>query len=130
MAKATKQEIKPKKKPSVSKSKKGTNSKIEDLNNEFIIEELKLNSKELEVLKYISSFPDVLEQSAKELSPYLLANYLYTLVKSYNSFYQDHPVITENEKNLRNFRIQMSRLVSVIIEKGMRILGIEMPEKM
>ena len=35
MAKATKQEIKPKKKPSVSKSQKGTNSKIEDLNNEL-----------------------------------------------------------------------------------------------
>ena len=105
-------------------------NKSEELKNEFMIEDLKLNSKELEVLKYISNFPDVLAQSAKELSPYLLANYLYTLVKSYNSFYQDHPVITEKEKNLRNFRIQMSRLVSVIIEKGMRILGIEMPKRM
>ena len=71
-----------------------------------------------------------MNQSAKQLSPYLLANYLYSLVKSYNSFYQDHPVITEKEKDLRNFRIQMSKLVSVIIEKGMRILGIEMPKRM
>jgi arginyl-tRNA synthetase len=39
-------------------------------------------------------------------------------------------VITEKEKDLRNFRIQMSKLVSVIIEKGMRILGIEMPKRM
>ena len=105
-------------------------NKSEELKNEFMIEDLKLNFKELEVLKYISNFPDVLAQSAKELSPYLLANYLYTLVKSYNSFYQDHPVITEKEKDLRNFRIQMSKLVSVIIEKGMRILGIEMPKRM
>ena len=105
-------------------------NKSEELKNEFMTEDLKLNFKELEVLKYISNFPDVLAQSAKELSPYLLANYLYTLVKSYNSFYQDHPVITEKEKDLRNFRIQMSKLVSVIIEKGMRILGIEMPKRM
>ena len=105
-------------------------NKSEELKNEFMIEDLKLNFKELEVLKYISNFPDVLAQSAKELSPYLLANYIYTLVKSYNSFYQDHPVITEKEKDLRNFRIQMSKLVSVIIEKGMRILGIEMPKRM
>ena len=105
-------------------------NKSEELKNEFMIEDLKLNFKELEVLKYISNFPDVLAQSAKELSPYLLANYLYTLVKSYNSFYQDYPVITEKEKDLRNFRIQMSKLVSVIIEKGMRILGIEMPKRM
>ena len=105
-------------------------NKYEDLNNEFSIENLKLNPKELEVLKWISNFSDVLAQSAKELSPYLLANYLYSLVKSYNSFYQDHPIITEKEDALRNFRIQMSKLVAEIIEKGMKILGIEMPERM
>ena len=105
-------------------------NKSEDLNNKFSIENLKLNSKELEVLKHISNFPDVLDQSAKELSPYLLANYLYSLVKSYNSFYQDHPIITEEEDSLRNFRIQMSKLVAEIIENGMGILGIEMPERM
>ena len=104
--------------------------KSEDLDNEFNIEDLKINSKELEVLKFISNFPDILGQSAKELSPYLLANYLYSLVKSYNSFYQDHPIITEDNYDLRNFRVQMSKLVSEIIEKGMNILGIEMPDRM
>ena len=104
--------------------------KSEDFDNEFNIEDLKINSKELEVLKFISNFPDILGQSAKDLSPYLLANYLYSLVKSYNSFYQDHPIITEDNYDLRNFRVQMSKLVSEIIEKGMNILGIEMPDRM
>ena len=72
-------------------------NKDKDLNNEFSIENLRLNPKELEVLKWISNFPDVLAQSAKELSPYLLANYLYSLVKSYNSFYQDYPIMTEKK---------------------------------
>jgi arginyl-tRNA synthetase len=105
-------------------------NKYQDLNNEFSIENLKINSKELEVLKCISNFPDILAQSAKELAPYLLANYLYSLVKSYNSFYQDYPIMTEKEDSLRNFRIQMSKLVAEIIEKGMGILGIKMPERM
>jgi len=105
-------------------------NKDKDLNNEFSFENLKLNPKELEVLKCISNFPDVLAQSAKELSPYLLANYLYSLVKSYNSFYQDYPIMTEKKNALRSFRIQISELVAEIIENGMRILGIEMPERM
>ena len=109
---------------------KGAKTSQHHQHNEFSIENLKLNPKELEVLKWISNFSDVLAQSAKELSPYLLANYLYSLVKSYNSFYQDHPIITEKEDALRNFRIQMSKLVAEIIEKGMKILGIEMPERM
>jgi arginyl-tRNA synthetase len=38
--------------------------------------------------------------------------------------------MTEKEDSLRNFRIQMSKLVAEIIEKGMGILGIKMPERM
>ena len=41
-----------------------------------------------------------------------------------------HPIITEKDDTLRNFRIQMSKLVAEIIERGMKILGIEMPERM
>ena len=71
-----------------------------------------------------------LKQSATELSPYMLANYLYSLVKSYNSFYQDYPIITEPVENSKNFRIQLSHMTSNLIEKGMKILGIEMPLRM
>ena len=105
-------------------------NKSENLNQEFDIDQLDINSKELDVLKQIAKFPEVLEQSATELSPYILANYLYSLVKSYNSFYQDYPIITEPEENSKNFRIQLSNITSNLIEKGMKILGIEMPLRM
>jgi len=105
-------------------------NKSENLNHEFDIDQLDINSKELDVLKQIAKFPEVLEQSATELSPYILANYLYSLVKSYNSFYQDYPIITEPVENSKNFRIQLSNMTSNLIEKGMKILGIEMPLRM
>ena len=105
-------------------------NKSKNLNHEFDIDQLDINSKELDVLKQIAKFPEVLEQSATELSPYILANYLYSLVKSYNSFYQDFPIITEPVENSKNFRIQLSNMTSNLIEKGMKILGIEMPLRM
>ena len=90
----------------------------------------KLSSKELEVVKMLSIFPENLIHAAKEFSPSILANYLYGLVKVYNSFYQDSPVIKEENNELRLFRIQLSSLTAKVIEKGMNILGIEMPKRM
>ena len=92
-------------------------NKLEDQKNmDYDIESVILSPKEIEVIKSISNFPLVLEQSAKQLAPYLLANYLYTLVKSYNSFYQDNPIIAEENVDQRKFRVQLSRLTSDIIK--------------
>tara|TARA_Y100000385_G_C13082066_1_gene634477 strand:- start:464 stop:2245 length:1782 start_codon:yes stop_codon:yes gene_type:complete len=104
--------------------------KVEDIKTDFNTNEVAISSKELEVLKSISNFPKVIIESSKELSPYLLANYLYSLVKSYNAFYQDYPIISEQNLNNKNFRIQLSMLTSSIIEKGMKLLGIRMPKRM
>ena len=96
----------------------------------FQTEDVYLNSKELEVIKSISNFPKVIMESSRELSPYLLANYLYSLVKSYNAFYQDYPIISEENISNKNFRIELSRLTLKIIESGMKLLGINMPDRM
>ena len=96
----------------------------------FQTEDVDLNSKELEVIKSISNFPKVIMESSRELSPYLLANYLYSLVKSYNAFYQDYPIISEENISNKNFRIELSRLTLKIIESGMKLLGINMPDRM
>ena len=94
-------------------------NKLEDQKNmDYDIESVILSPKEIEVIKSISNFPLVLEQSAKQLAPYLLANYLYTLVKSYNSFYQDNPIIAEENVDQRKFRVQLSRLTSDIIREA------------
>ena len=96
----------------------------------FQTEDVDLNSKELEVIKSISNFPKVIMESSRELSPYLLANYLYSLVKTYNAFYQEYPIIGEENIDNKNFRIELSNLTSKIIERGMKLLGIQMPNRM
>ena len=104
--------------------------KVEIAKADFNSEDVVLNNKELEVIKSISKFPKVIMESSKELSPYLLANYLYGLVKTYNAFYQEYPIIGEENMNNKNFRIELSNLTSNIIERGMKLLGIEMPNRM
>jgi len=65
-----------------------------------------------------------------QLSPALVANYTYDLVKLYNSFYQSIPILgTENDEE-KIFRIQLTELVGLIIKRAFSLLGIEVPERM
>jgi arginyl-tRNA synthetase len=103
---------------------------ISTLSSDLKSNSVELSEKEIAVLKSIANFPEIMNQSAKQLSPYLLANYLYSLVKSYNSFYQEFPILSEVNQDHKNFRIKLSKLVSEIIGSGMRVLGISMPKRM
>ena len=97
---------------------------------DFDLNAISLSEKEMDVVKVLSSFPSVLKHAASEFSPSILANYLFNLVKSYNSFYQESPIIREEDENVKGFRLQLSDLTSSVLSKGMNILGIEMPERM
>ena len=97
---------------------------------DFDIDSSSMSKKEMDVVKVIAKFSDVLKQAAIELSPAILANYLYTLVKSFNSFYQESPVIREQNEDLKGFRLQLSNITARVLSKGMNIMGIQMPERM
>ena len=89
-----------------------------------------LSEKELEVIKSLASFEEIIKQAARELSPSVLANYLFGLVKTYNSFYQDCPIIRELNQDLKLFRLSLSSLTARVLFNGMSILGIELPRRM
>ena len=89
-----------------------------------------LSEKELEVIKSLGSFEEIIKQAARELSPSVLANYLFGLVKTYNSFYQDCPIIREPNQDLKLFRLSLSSLTARVLFNGMSILGIELPRRM
>ena len=89
-----------------------------------------LSEKELEVVKSLGSFEEIIKQAARELSPSILANYLFGLVKTYNSFYQDCPIIREPNQDLKLFRLSLSSLTARVLFNGMSILGIELPRRM
>ncbi len=89
-----------------------------------------LHSSERELIQTMIDFPVIIKEAGKSLSPALIANYTYDLVKQYNSFYQSVSILKEVDQNKINLRLQISALVGTIINKSMRLLGIEVPDQM
>ena len=88
------------------------------------------HDKEKALIKLITQFPEVIHQAAEHYSPALVANYVYDLVKEFNSFYQTVSILGADEQQQVNFRIELARLVSEVIKKSFNVLGIDVPERM
>ena len=89
-----------------------------------------LHPKERELIKQLSLFTSVVQQAADTYSPALIANYVYELVKEFNSFYQNVSILGEEHPVKRSLRIHLSRKVGEVIATGFDLLGIEVPERM
>ncbi len=83
-----------------------------------------LNASEKELVMNLSNFKEVISRAAETLSPALVANYVYEVVKSYNSFYQNNPILNQDDENAKNFRLELSELTGKTIKKGLALLGI------
>jgi len=90
----------------------------------------KLEEKEKELIKYIDSFPSVISAAASSHNPALVANYVYDLVKSFNSFYQSLPILKSAFEDKKTFRVELSKLVGITIKNALSLLGIGVVNKM
>ena len=88
------------------------------------------NESEKEVIMLLAEFKEVITKSAESLSPALVANYVYELVKSYNSFYQNNPIVKQEDLDAKQFRLQVSDLVAKTIKKALAMLGINVVNRM
>ena len=88
------------------------------------------DQKDREVALLLLDLPGVLTRSYKEKSLHEIADYLYTLTSSYNSFYQDHYILSEENDEYKKTWIALTQLVSTVNETLLKILGIEIPEMM
>ena len=86
--------------------------------------------KEITLIQRLADFPSVVTEAGKNYSPALIANYVYDLVKEYNQFYHDCPIMKEDDSNVRAFRIALSRTVGNVIARATSLLGMEVPERM
>ena len=89
-----------------------------------------LHPKEKELIKLLSLFPEVVQNAADTYSPALIANYVYDLVKEFNSFYQNVSILGEEDTDKRSLRVHLSRKVGEVIAIGFDLLGIEVPKRM
>jgi arginyl-tRNA synthetase len=86
--------------------------------------------KEIELIKLLRKFSYTVTEAAVNYSPALIANYCYDLSKEYNQFYHEFSILGEDDSDVRNFRLILSKVTSEILYDGMWLLGIEMPERM
>jgi len=89
-----------------------------------------LHEKEKALLKSITLFPAIVQEAAEEYSPAVIANYVYDLVKDFNSFYQNVSILGEEDPFKLDFRVILCKKIGEIIAASFKMLGIQVPEIM
>ncbi len=95
------------------------------INREWILHET-----EKDLIITLSYYGDRLTEAAQEFAPSSIANYCYELAKSYNRFYTEVSIFNEQNLQRRDFRVSLSNLTAQTIHHAMKLLGIEVPERM
>lgn len=93
------------------------------------INDIAANKEELQLLRSLIKFTDIVRDSALHRTPNSIANYLYNIAQEYNLFYQKHTILKADEETVK-FRILLTHSVSQIISNGLGLLGIQTVEKM
>ncbi len=89
-----------------------------------------LNKKEeIELVKKLSMFPNIVEKVSVELRPNIVANYAYELAKQFNEFYHIHNILKEKE-DIKKARLLLINCVRQTIKNSLSLLGIEVLERM
>ena len=87
------------------------------------------NPAELELAKRVCQFAEIVPQVLNGFRPNILANYLFELANSFHAFYEACPVL-KSEEPARSSRLMLSDLTARVLERGLDLLGIKVPERM
>mgnify|MGYP001582151974 CR=1 FL=1 len=87
------------------------------------------NDYDIELVKLLEKFPDIVNKATQKYKPSLVANYLLELSRKFSEFYDRNPVLKE-ENNLRNARLNLIKSISVILKSGLNLLNIKTLEEM
>ncbi|WP_394335780.1 arginine--tRNA ligase [Adhaeribacter pallidiroseus] len=85
---------------------------------------------EREVITQLATFPNVVQEAANLYAPSVVGQYAYELAKAYNRFYTEVSIFQETDPAALSFRVTLSKMVAQNIKRSMRLLGIEVPERM
>lgn len=103
-------------------------SGVKDFNSKINVRTI--GHEEQELIKQLEVFPSVIGEAADTMSPALIANYTFELVKMYNSFYQSVNILNETDEDVRYMRLVLSKNIAKVIKLGMVLLGIQVPDRM
>ena len=82
---------------------------------------------ETELIKKLAEFPEIIQQSYKQLNPAIIANYSFQLSQIFNEFYHSSQVINNDKEE---FRLALVRAFRIVIKQSLNLLGIEVIEEM
>ena len=85
---------------------------------------------ERDMIQLLSTYPKVIEAAAKEYSPALVANFVYEVAKLFNKFYHELSILKADTETEKHFRLILAKATASVIESGMKLLGIRVPERM
>ncbi len=89
-----------------------------------------LEKLEKEVLVLLEQYPGILTQAALELNPSVVANYVFNLARSFNSFYVVHSIGNAETAVKKKLRLHLAGMTANVLKSGMQLLGIQVPERM
>lgn len=89
-----------------------------------------LQAEERELVKTLSDYPATVAAAGENFAPSIIGAYAYELAKQFNGYYHDHPILKEENAAVRGFRLRLAAEVARVIRHAMRLLGIEVPERM
>ena len=89
-----------------------------------------MQAKEKDLIKIMHEFPQAVADAAKGYSPALLANYVYELAKVFNQFYHEITILKEENEELKIFRLNLAYKCGLVIKTSMKLLGINVPDRM
>jgi arginyl-tRNA synthetase len=85
---------------------------------------------EKEMIILLEQYPTIVEQAAFEHNPSVIAIYVFTIAKTFNSFYAEHSVMNAESADKKQLRLQLCEMTANVISAGMHLLGIKVPERM
>lgn len=89
-----------------------------------------ISDKEKALISKLNDYEKVLEQAGENYNPALIANYCYELAKEYSQFYASHFILNEEVETVKKFRLNLSNQVKRTLELSLKLLGIEVPDRM
>lgn len=89
------------------------------------IKKPEFGGKEIEIIKKISLFKDVLEKCIKDSSSHHLTEYIFELANLANNFYESNPILSDTNETRKNSRLVLIKEINKVIESGFSILGIK-----
>jgi len=85
---------------------------------------------EKDLIAKVFDLPGLIREAAEQYDPSAIANYCYDLAKAYHKYYHDHSILRADSPEAVAFRLELSTAIAAALQKGMDLLGIEMPERM